>query len=150
MVHLRIFDLVTCLMVWRREGDSNSRSMTLNGFQDRRLQPLGHPSDLWRGVLVPGARHYLKKSKAQLNEKQVKSGALRLVVVLEEGLHLSVFSQFIHEFLDFFLDLFLFQKLSNPFFYILIRDRAFWFLVGDLDQVVSKTCLNDVTHLARF
>jgi hypothetical protein len=30
---------------WRRERDSNSRyRFRYNGFQDRRLQPLGHPS----------------------------------------------------------------------------------------------------------
>ena len=30
---------------WRRDWDSNpGNAFTLNGFQDRRLQPLGHPS----------------------------------------------------------------------------------------------------------
>src|SRR5687768_2002296 len=34
---------------WRRERDSNPRnSFPFNGFQDRRLKPLGHPSAGWR------------------------------------------------------------------------------------------------------
>src|SRR5262245_22903797 len=34
---------------WRRKRDSNPRtSYPVNGFQDRRLQPLGHSSTLYR------------------------------------------------------------------------------------------------------
>ena len=39
-------------MNWRRKRDSNPRtSYPVNGFQDRRLQPLGHSSDSYRTVL---------------------------------------------------------------------------------------------------
>ena len=37
----------------RREWDSNPRRYYLNGFQDRRLRPLGHPSSLCEGIPLP-------------------------------------------------------------------------------------------------
>jgi hypothetical protein len=45
---------------WRREGDSNPRygSSPYNGLANRRLQPLGHPSDLGnlRVLAIPATR----------------------------------------------------------------------------------------------
>ena len=36
---------------WRRERDSNPRApFSANGFQDRRFQPLTHPSGSWQSV----------------------------------------------------------------------------------------------------
>ena len=45
-----------CVYVWRRKRDSNPRvSHPTNGFQDRRLRPLGHsstthPSSPWQNT----------------------------------------------------------------------------------------------------
>ena len=53
----RTSDGVRC-SPWRREWDSNPRRYYLNGFQDRRLRPLGHPSKVslppYRACCQPG------------------------------------------------------------------------------------------------
>ncbi len=37
--------MLEAIVVWRRGEDSNPRTAhTVNGFQDHRLKPLGHPS----------------------------------------------------------------------------------------------------------
>ena len=34
--------------------------LSFNGFQDRRLKPLGHPSQLWNFINLPGSRTHVK------------------------------------------------------------------------------------------
>ena len=60
---------------WRREGDSNSRyRFRYSGFQDRRLKPLGHPSDgsvyrrrggYGRGSMTSGSRASCGSSRSR-------------------------------------------------------------------------------------
>ena len=71
---------------WRRDRDSNpGDAFTSNGFQDRRLQPLGHPS--CDDVRVPGLLRLDDLQAIHIGTEGVwnADGAVCLLVVLQDG-----------------------------------------------------------------
>ena len=71
---------------WRRDRDSNpGNAFTFNGFQDRRLQPLGHPSR--DDVCLFGLLRFDDLQAIHIGAKGVgdPDRAVCLLVVLEDG-----------------------------------------------------------------
>ena len=70
-------------MIWRRKRDSNPRAtFAANGFQDRRLQPLGHSSISNCTEFPPRRATPWKKAGVRHNflkpGKEVATGQLRI------------------------------------------------------------------------
>ena len=60
------------MTAWRRGWDSNPRDpFGPNGFQDRRLQPLGHPSGLSKFNWQAGARPTLNKGEPSQGAERI-------------------------------------------------------------------------------
>ncbi len=61
------------MTAWRREGDSNPRDpFGPNGFQDRRFQPLTHPSAFqfnWQRAEVPNSSRALESAVQRAPER---------------------------------------------------------------------------------